>query len=101
VRRVAGRADLLRKTVKVFLGESARLVPAIRQAIEQGDAPKLRLLAHSLKGSADCFAADAAVAAAFRLEMMGRDGDLAEAREAFTAVQTEIEQLRLALAAYG
>src|SRR5262249_34975129 len=76
VQRVGGSSALLRKMVKVFLQECGRLMPAIRRAIDEGDGPALRRLAHSLKGSADTFAARAAVAAALRLETMGRDGDL-------------------------
>jgi CheY-like chemotaxis protein len=98
VQRVGGRSDLLRKMVKVFLQECGKLMPAIRRAIDEGDAPVLRRLAHSLKGSADTFAAQAAVAAAWRLETMGRDGELADGGKAFDALQREIDRLGQALA---
>jgi HPt (histidine-containing phosphotransfer) domain-containing protein len=98
VQRVGGRSDLLRKMVRVFLQECGKLMPAIRRAIDEGDGPVLRRLAHSLKGSADTFAAQAAVAAALRLEVMGRDGDLTAAGEAFDALQREIDRLGPALA---
>jgi two-component system sensor kinase len=100
VQRVGGRSDLLKKMVQVFLEESAKLMPVIRQAIDQGDGPTLRRVAHSLKGSADCFAAEAAVAAALRLEMMGRNGTLTNADEAYLVLQTQIERLERALAEY-
>jgi two-component system sensor kinase len=98
VQRVGGRSDMLRKMVKVFLQECGKLMPAIRQAIDEGDGPVLRRLAHSLKGSADTFAAPAAVAAALRLETMGRDGELTDGGEAFDALQQEIDRLGQALA---
>jgi two-component system sensor kinase len=100
LRRVGGRADMLKKMVKVFLAECDKLIPRIRRAIDAGDAPDVQRLAHSLKGSAGCFAAEAAVAAASRLEVMGRDGALENAGATFTVVRTEIERLKLALAAY-
>ena len=98
VQRVGGRSDLLRKMVKVFLQECGKLMPAIRRAIDEGDGPVLRRLAHSLKGSADTFAAHAAVGAASRLETMGRDGELADGGKAFDALQREIDRLGPALA---
>ncbi|HEX5271751.1 MAG TPA: response regulator, partial [Gemmataceae bacterium] len=98
VQRVGGRSDLLKKMVKVFLQECGKLMPAIRRAIDEGDGPVLRRLAHSLKGSADTFAARPAVAAALRLEVMGRDGELTDAGEAFDALRREIDRLGQALA---
>jgi CheY-like chemotaxis protein len=100
VQRVGGRSDLLTKMVQVFLEESGKLMPAIRQAIDQRDGPTLRRVAHSLKGSADCFAAEAAVEAALRLELMGKEGKLTDADEAYLVLQTEIERLERALAEY-
>ena len=98
VQRVGGRADLLRKMVKVFLLECDKLIPAIRRAIDEGDRPTLRRLAHSLKGSADTFAAHATVAAALRLELMGRDGNLREAGEAYDDLRRETDRLTQVLA---
>ncbi len=101
VRRFGGRSDLLTEVVTVFLKECGQLMPAIRQAIDEGDGRKLRRLAHSLKGSADAFAAGPAVAAARRLERMGEDGTLTNADEAFTILQTEFERLNRVLAGYS
>jgi two-component system sensor kinase len=98
---VGGRADLLQNMVPLFFKESVKLLGEIRQAIDAGDCPKLRRVAHSLKGSADCFAARPAVAAALRLEFMGRDGTLAEAEPAFAELETEINRLTRALAAHA
>jgi HPt (histidine-containing phosphotransfer) domain-containing protein len=98
VQRVGGRADLLQKMVKVFLLECDKLMPAIRRAIDEGDRPTLRRLAHSLKGSADTFAARATVAAALRLELMGRDGDLRQAGEAYDDLRRETDRLTQVLA---
>ncbi len=100
VDRVGGRSDLLKQTVAVFLQECGQLMPAIRQAIDEGDRPELRRLAHCLKGSADSFAAQATVAAALRLEMMGRDGTLTNADEAYSVLQTELERLNRVLTGY-
>ena len=99
VNRVGGRTDLLQQMVKLFFKECDKLLPEIHEAIRLSNAGKLRRVAHSLKGSVDCFAAEASVLAALRLEMMGKDGDLAHAEDAFTALHREIDRLKLALSA--
>jgi CheY-like chemotaxis protein len=97
LRRVGGRTDLLKQIVQLFLQESGKMLNGIRQALTQRDLPKLRRLAHSLKGSADCFAAEATVAAAFRLELMGRDGILQTSEVAFAELERTLERLKVAL----
>ena len=98
LRRVGGRADLLNNMVKLFFTESEKLRGDIRQAIEARDAAKLRRVAHSLKGSADCFAAGPVVAAALRLEIMGQESQFTDAEPACAHLEREIDQLKLALA---
>ena len=99
--RVGGRTDLLKQIVKLFSKESVKLLYEIQAAIQAADYVKLRRVAHSLKGSADCFAAEPAVAAALRLELMGRDGILTDAEAAFADLSREIDRLTEALATYA
>jgi HPt (histidine-containing phosphotransfer) domain-containing protein len=102
VTRIGGRSDLLKQMVGLFLSkECDKLLGDIRQAIKDQDAAKLRRVAHSLKGSANCFAAGPASAAALRLETMGRDGALTDADETFAVLAKEIERLKQALTAYA
>ena len=81
----------------LFLEEYPKLIGEIDQAIAAGDVAVLRRAAHTLKGSADVFAARKAVAAAFRLESMGRDQDLTGVEEARRELEREMERLRAAL----
>jgi HPt (histidine-containing phosphotransfer) domain-containing protein len=99
LRRVGGRADLLKNIVKLFHTESDKLLREIRDAVASGDAAKLRRVAHSLKGSADCFAAEPVVATAQRLELMGQRNELADAEQACAELEREVARLKLALAA--
>jgi CheY-like chemotaxis protein len=100
LQRVGGSRDLLRQLADLFLKESVKLLAEIRQTIANADAPRLRRAAHTLKGSADCFSAKPAVEAAQRLELMGRDGNLARAEEALAALEAEMARLTPALAAH-
>lgn len=61
--------------------------------LEAGDPGALELAAHSLKGSAANLGAEGLRAAAGRLEVLGRDGDLQEASAALEGVREELEQV--------
>ena len=62
---------------------------------------EVRRLAHTIKGAASCFAAGPAVAAALRLEMMGKDGELSGAIEACDSLEHEVGRLKQALTTYA
>jgi HPt (histidine-containing phosphotransfer) domain-containing protein len=93
-----GNDELLRELITIFMEESGQLMTALRQAIAQQNAGEVRRLAHTIKGSANHFAARATVAAALRLERMGRDEELAGAEEACVRLEQELAQLQQALA---
>ncbi len=95
--RVDGDANLLGELAGLFLADSARLLSAVEEAVARGDARALEHAAHALKSSVGNFAVHAAFQAAARLEMLGRQGDLTQAQEAYAALQQEIERLRPAL----
>lgn len=63
------------------------------EALEAGDPGTLELAAHSLKGSAANPGAEGLRAAAGRLEVLGRDGDLEESSAALDGVREELEQV--------
>src|SRR5690606_32963233 len=69
----------------------------IRQAIACKDRDALRSTAHSLKGSLAFFAAPVVVAAAFRLELIGHSGDLADASAQYFELERAIVPLVAAL----
>src|ERR1700685_1049069 len=85
--RVGGDLELLREIAALFLDECPRALLEIHQALEREDSSKLENAAHSLKGSVANFGASAAVAAAFRLEQMGRAQQLGDAPEALLALE--------------
>jgi HPt (histidine-containing phosphotransfer) domain-containing protein len=97
--RIGNDPELLRDLVGVFLRESPGLLTAIRTAIAAADAQALHRAAHAVKGAVLVFGADAAVAAAQRLEAMGRQHDLAQAAEVYAELERGVERLKPALAA--
>jgi PAS domain S-box-containing protein len=99
--RLQGDRELLEELVGVIRQEAPKLLAAVRAAVERGDAPSLKLAAHTLKGSLGNFAAAKAVEAAKRLESMGKQGDLSEARSALATLEREINRFLPALDAWN
>jgi CheY-like chemotaxis protein/HPt (histidine-containing phosphotransfer) domain-containing protein len=98
--RVGHDRKLLCELVEIFLEECPKLMADLDQAVTSGEAARLKRSAHTLKGAVDNFAAKAVFEAAFRLEMMGRHGNLAGVHEAWETLQDEVERLKPALAAF-
>jgi len=97
--RVGGDVELLREIAALFIEDCPRALAELRQAVEQREASKLENAAHALKGSVANFGAQVAVDAAFRLERMGRAGELEESAEALGALEHAISAVCTELAA--
>jgi len=96
---VGGDQALLAEIIQLFLSQCPRWLAEIRNAIERGDATRLRNAAHTLKGAVGNFRAQAAYEEAQRLETLGRDGNLAPAGGACAALEKHLGRLLPALAA--
>jgi len=77
--RVGGDQQLLREIAVLFIEDCPRAFAEIQESVAARDAAKLENAAHALKGSVSNFGARDAVAAAFRLEQMGRANQMTEA----------------------
>jgi CheY-like chemotaxis protein len=97
---VKGDRSLLRAVVEAALEESPRLMTAIRQAIDSGDATALRLAAHTLRGSLRYFGETGACEEAGRLEAMAEDGNLGLVEETWAALESQMRRLTPALSDY-
>jgi HPt (histidine-containing phosphotransfer) domain-containing protein len=86
--------------VEAAVEEIPRLMEAIRQAASSGDAAKLRLNAHTLKGSLRYFGARRAFERACELEVMGREGRLDRAGTVLAALEEAIPSISAALLRY-
>ncbi len=95
--RLGGRKELLREMARLFLKESAKLLPQIEASLAAGDAAKVQRLAHTLKSAADWFGARAAVAAAWGLERLAQNGNLVGGSEARSALEQELQRIEPAL----
>jgi PAS domain S-box-containing protein len=96
--RVGDDRALLREMVQAFLDSGPEMLADARRAAGRPDALALQRAAHTVKGALANLAAPAAAAAAERLEALARDGDLAPAAAACTALEDAVERLKPALA---
>jgi two-component system sensor histidine kinase/response regulator len=94
---LGGDMDLLKEIIEIFLDDFPNQIKQIREGILTGDAEVVEHAAHSLKGSVANFAAKRAYDAAYRLEVLGREGNLGEANEALGDLDKEIEEMKNAL----
>jgi HPt (histidine-containing phosphotransfer) domain-containing protein len=94
-----GDEEFVAEVIGLFLDDAPGRMAEIRQAVQQRDAKRLTAGAHALKGSAGCLSARAAMAAAFRLETIGKSGDLADATEALMDLEQEVHLLLEVLSA--
>jgi two-component system, sensor histidine kinase and response regulator len=90
--RVGGDIEFLQEIAGLFLQDCPKLLAQIRTAVSGGDARTLEYAAHTLKGSVANFGADAAREAAFRLEALGRAGDMKPAPDAYSILEQEIQR---------
>jgi signal transduction histidine kinase/CheY-like chemotaxis protein/ligand-binding sensor domain-containing protein len=96
--RVEGDVELLRELIELFLGDSAKLLSEVRESVVHGDERALERAAHKLKGPLGTLGAQATFDLAQRLEEMGRDGNLINAKTALHSLEKEIERLTSTLA---
>jgi PAS domain S-box-containing protein len=92
-----GDREILRDLVAVFLTTCPEWLTELWRAVNHKDAAELRRLGHTIKGAMGLFGARTALAAAERVEVMGRQGNLADAGEACTALERELRDVQAAL----
>ena len=95
--RVGGDEAMLRDLAEMFFAECPKLMQQIRGHIAGADGPELRRAAHTLRGSAQVFGAEATAEAAHRLEEIGREEAFADAGEALALLEDEVARLLPAL----
>jgi CheY-like chemotaxis protein len=97
LRRTGGKPQVLAQIAQLFLDEGPRLLGDIRRSLTDRAFKEMERAAHTLKGSADLFGAQAVVNVAWRLEKMGREQDVKGADDACTLLEAELERLMPAL----
>jgi HPt (histidine-containing phosphotransfer) domain-containing protein len=94
---VDGDLELFREIATMFFETLPHNLDQIRQAAERQDAEALEGAAHSLKGAAASLATPRCRDAAYALEIIGKEGDFAQAATAIAKLQAELKSMKTAL----
>ena len=88
---VAGDRELLAKVIEGFLGQHPSLIAELRTALEAGDLPVVRRVAHTIAGSLRSFEGARVVALAEALEDRCREREAGPAAAAWRDLEPELE----------
>ena len=94
---VDGDKGIFVEVAELFLDGLTDSIAGIRNGIVRNDANAVEQAAHSLKGSVGNFGARRAYEIAYRLEVLGREGKLAESEDAIPELQREFSDLEAAM----
>ncbi|MCD4672068.1 MAG: response regulator [Anaerolineaceae bacterium] len=89
--------EILQELIELFLEEAPKDMQKMRQALDAQDIEKLRIAAHTLKGSSGHLGARKLSRVCKDLGMAARQGDLSSAPELCQQVEDDYEQLEIAL----
>lgn len=95
--RVGDDPEFLQELAQMFLEQRQRMLSEINSALHAGDAGALARAAHTLKGCIGNLGAEAAFQFALKLELLGRNGQLSEARQLACELESEVARFEQAL----
>ena len=95
--QVEGEPDLVQELVEMYQTEAPTLLSALREAVANGDAEKLRHTAHTLKGTSNNLGVKQVAVLSAELEKKGRSGSVAGAAEVLAQLEQEYERACQAL----
>jgi CheY-like chemotaxis protein/HPt (histidine-containing phosphotransfer) domain-containing protein len=98
LKRLGGNDKLLRDLMRFCEEDTPVLLTDIREGMSEGNAERITRAAHTLQGMAANFNAEAAIAAAMRMQLIARSGRLERAPAALVDLEHEFSQLRATLA---
>jgi two-component system, sensor histidine kinase and response regulator len=99
--RLMGDKDLTRLILTGFMEDIPKHIGRLREQLEEGRAPEVRQLAHTIKGAAANVAAGNLRDVAFEMEQAGEEGRLEEARIMFGRLEREFQRLKSILEQTG
>ena len=94
VEGMGGDESMFDTFIHLLIEDSADKAAEIEDAIDQNDAERLERVAHSLRGAAATMYAERVREVAYRLEVMGQNEDLSDARVALSCLLDELAALK-------
>jgi CheY-like chemotaxis protein/HPt (histidine-containing phosphotransfer) domain-containing protein len=91
--RVDNDRELLHDLLRIFKEEVPRQLQDLREAVRSGDANRVAVAAHTMKGMLSNLAAIQSAASAERLERLGRSGEKQDFPEALAEFERDVTRL--------
>ena len=95
--RLMGDQELANEILGEFLEDVPRKFTALKEAIENGDAPSVQLQAHTIKGQSANVGGEALRETAFEIEKAGKTGDLETVKACMTELEAQFDRLKEAM----
>lgn len=92
-----GIESLALESIESILVQLPDLLDELQIAVSNLSSAKIELAAHSLKGALSNFYADQCVTLAFKLESMGRSGQIQDAFETYVLLKKEVDKFSVEL----
>ncbi|RZB34965.1 MAG: hypothetical protein SRB1_00733 [Desulfobacteraceae bacterium Eth-SRB1] len=97
IERLDGDEEFLSELLSLFAQDTPLQLKELKQAIDDNDATRVTLHAHTIKGSSANIGAKALSNAALDIEMAGKNRDLNNARLLIGKLEYELDRLKTAL----
>lgn len=101
LRQLEGRETLLRELIGLFQQEGPRLLSEAEAATQAGDAKRLRIASHTLKGALRYFGPSEASDMAARVEQAAIGEDLTSANECLPELRRQVDRMLQCLLDYA
>jgi len=95
--RLMGDEALANEILGDFLEDVPRNVTALKEALDNGDAPSVQLRAHTIKGQSANVGGEALCETAFEIEKAGKTGDLETVKARVTELEAQFDRLKEAV----
>jgi len=99
--RLMGDRNLAGQVISGFLSDAPRQLLNLKNKLEEGDAPGVRMLAHALKGAAATLSAEALRALCFEMQEVAASKDLNHALALLPRIEEQFELLESTLKQLG
>jgi CheY-like chemotaxis protein/HPt (histidine-containing phosphotransfer) domain-containing protein len=101
LKRLMGDTSFARTLIAGFLSDAPRQLESLKNWIEQGDAARARVQAHTLKGAAASASANALSSASFKIQQAAASEDLSQAAALLPRLEAEYHRFEEAVRRSG
>jgi len=95
--RLMGDEKMANEILGEFLKDVPRKLIALKEALENGDAPLVQLHAHTIKGASANMGGEALSETAFEIEKAGKAGDLETVKACMPRLEAQLDRLKEAI----